>query len=141
MKNTFEKIFNKMNFKKKLKILIVDDNIHFCNALKFLIIDSFEDIIDTIKFSHSGDEFLEEIKNTWYDIVFMDINLPDKSGIEVAKEATAIYRNLYIVGLSFHSEMKYIIQMIEAGARNYITKDEINKEVLKKILEKEYYLI
>lgn len=130
-----------MNYIKKFKVLIVDDNLHFCNALKFLILDTFENKIEKIDFVHSGEEFLEVIKTTWYDVIFMDINLPGKNGIEVTQEATSIYRNLYIIGLSFHSEMKYIIQMIEAGARNYITKDEINKEVLEKIFEKEYYIV
>jgi len=141
MNNSFDKLLKKMNFNKKFKILIVDDNIHFCNALKFLILDSFYNKIDTINFVHTAEEFFNEIKSKYYDIIFMDINLPDRSGIDVTKEVTSIYRNLYIVGISFHNEMKYIIQMIEAGARNYITKDEINKEVIEKILEKDYYPI
>ena len=123
---------------KKLKVLIVDDNPHFCNALKFMLYDSFEDRIESIAVVNDGTECLKELKNKIYDIVFMDINMPKMNGIVATKEATVLYRNLVIIAISFHSEMKFIIQMIEAGARSYIIKDEINKESLERALSIEY---
>jgi DNA-binding NarL/FixJ family response regulator len=123
---------------KKLKVLIVDDNPHFCNALKFMLLDSFEDRIESIAVVYDGTECLKELKNKIYDIVFMDINMPKMNGIVATKEATFLYRNLVIIAISFHSEMKFIIQMIEAGARSYIIKDEINKETLERALSIEY---
>lgn len=123
---------------KKQKILIADDNPHFAKALKFMLIDSFQDQIDEITIVKDGDECLEELNNKIYDTVFMDINMPKMSGIEATREATQLYRNIIIIAVSFHSEMKYIIQMIEAGARSYIIKDEISKETLEKALAIEY---
>ena len=123
---------------KKLKVLIVDDNPHFCNALKFMLLDSFEEKIDAITIANDGDECLKELKNKLYDVVFMDINMPKVNGIDATREATVLYRNLIVIAISFHSEMKFIVQMIEAGARSYIIKDEINKETLEKALAIEY---
>ncbi len=123
---------------KKLKVLVVDDNPHFCNALKFMLLDSFEDKIETITIANDGEECLKELKNKLYDVVFMDINMPKINGIDTTREATVLYRNLIIIAISFHSEMKFIVQMIEAGARSYIIKDEINKESLEKALAIEY---
>ncbi len=123
---------------KKLKVLIVDDNPHFCNALKFMLFDSFEDRIEFIEIVGDGEECLKELKNNIYDIVFMDINMPKMNGIATTREATALYRNLVIIAVSFHSEMKFVVQMIEAGARSYIIKDEINKESLDRALAIEY---
>ena len=123
---------------KKHKILIADDNPHFSKALKFMILDSFHDQVDTIQIVRSGEECLRELTENMYDVVFMDINMPGKNGIEVTKEITQLYRNLIIIAVSFHSDMKYVIQMIEAGARTYIIKDEINKESLEKALAIEY---
>jgi DNA-binding NarL/FixJ family response regulator len=68
----------------------------------------------------------------------MDINMPNMNGIETTRQATILYRNLIVVAISFHSEMKYVVQMIEAGARSYIIKDEINRESLEKALSIEY---
>jgi DNA-binding NarL/FixJ family response regulator len=123
---------------KKQKILIADDNPHFSKALKFMLLDSFQDQVEEIKIVKDGDECLSELNMRIYDTVFMDINMPKVGGIEATREATQAYRNLVIIAVSFHSEMKYIIQMIEAGARSYIIKDEISKETLEKALAIEY---
>lgn len=123
---------------KKQKILIADDNPHFSKALKFMLLDSFNDQVDEINIVKDGDECLSELNNRIYDTVFMDINMPKMSGIEATKAASQSYRNIVIIAVSFHSEMKYIVQMIEAGARSYIIKDEINKETLEKALSIEY---
>lgn len=123
---------------KKQKILIADDNPHFSKALKFMILDSFHEQIDSIQIVRSGEECLRELSENMYDVVFMDINMPGKNGIEVTKEIAQLYRNLIIIAVSFHSDMKYVVQMIEAGARTYIIKDEINKESLEKALSIEY---
>ncbi|NBC84274.1 MAG: response regulator [Bacteroidetes bacterium] len=120
---------------KKLKVLIVDDNPHFINALKFMLIDNFNGKIDTISTASNGEEALNLLEKNVFDTVFMDINMPVKNGIEATKEASSLYRNLIIVAVSFHSEMKYVVQMIEAGARSYIIKDEISAEALEKALE------
>ena len=123
---------------KKQKILIADDNPHFAKALKFMLLDSFQEQIEEIGIVKDGSQCLTELNNKLYDTVFMDINMPKLNGIEATREATQIYRNLVIIAVSFHSEMKYIVQMIEAGARSYIIKDEINKETLDKALAIEY---
>jgi DNA-binding NarL/FixJ family response regulator len=64
--------------------------------------------------------------------------MPKKNGIDATREATQLYRNLVIIAVSFHSEMKYVVKMIEAGARSYIIKDEINRDSLEKALSLEY---
>jgi DNA-binding NarL/FixJ family response regulator len=123
---------------KKQKVLIADDNPHFAKALKFMLLDSFKDRIEDIVTVKDGDECLQELNRRIYDMVFMDINMPGLNGIDTTREATILYRNLVIVAVSFHSEMKYVVQMIEAGARSYIIKDEINRESLEKALSIEY---
>ena len=123
---------------KKLKILIVDDNPHFISALRYMITDLFEERVDSISEAHDGAECLSILRNKVYDLVFMDINMPGKGGVEATREATRMYRNLIVIAVSFHSEMKYIIEMIEAGARTYLIKDEICKESLQKAMSIEY---
>jgi DNA-binding NarL/FixJ family response regulator len=123
---------------KKLKILIVDDNPHFINALKYMITDLFEERVESISEAYDGAECLTMLKQKVFDLVFMDINMPGTGGVEATREATRLYRNLIVIAVSFHSEMKYIIQMIEAGARTYLIKDEICKESLEKAISIEY---
>jgi DNA-binding NarL/FixJ family response regulator len=123
---------------KKLKILIVDDNPHFVNALRFMLMDYFEDRIESISTASDGQDCMMQLRSRVCDFVFMDINMPNINGIEATRQATILYRNLIVIAVSFHSEMKYVVQMIEAGARSYIIKDEISHESLEKALAIEY---
>ena len=123
---------------RKNRVLIADDNPHFAKALKFMLLDSFQDRIEDIIVVKDGQDCLSELNRKIYDLVFMDINMPKINGIDATRQATTLYRNLVIVAVSFHSEMKYVVQMIEAGARSYIIKDEICPDSLKKALSIEY---
>lgn len=123
---------------RKQKVLIADDNPHFAKALKFMLLDSFNERVEDIVTVKDGEECLTELNKKIYDMVFMDINMPKVSGIDATRKATSLYRNLIIIAVSFHSEMKYVVQMIEAGARSYIIKDEICKDSLEKALSIEY---
>jgi len=118
--------------------LIVDDNPHFVNALRFMLLDFFEDKIDTIFTASDGQDCLNQLKTRVCDFIFMDINMPKLNGIDTTRQVSMLYRNIIIVAVSFHSEMKFVVQMIEAGARSYIIKDEISKETLEKALSIEY---
>jgi two-component system, NarL family, response regulator DegU len=123
---------------RKQKVLIADDNAHFAKALKFMLLDSFDERIEDITIVKDGDECISELNEQLYDMVFMDINMPKKNGIDATREATQLYRNLVVIAVSFHSEMKYVVRMIEAGARSYIIKDEISRDSLEKALSIEY---
>ena len=120
---------------KKQKILLVDDHKEFINAMKFLLMDTFEDQIEYIDIAHNGRQCLEKLEINIYDFIFMDIDMPVMNGIETTRLASNMYRDLNIIALSFHSDMKYIVKMIEAGARSYIIKEEINKNTLNNLME------
>lgn len=119
---------------RKQRLLLVDDNPHFLNAMKFMLEDHFSEKIAEIFTANNGQECLNTLNEKMIDMVFMDINMPVMDGIVATREATRQFRDLKIIAVSFHSEMKYIIQMIEAGARNYIIKEEISPEILEKVL-------
>jgi YesN/AraC family two-component response regulator len=120
---------------KKLNILLVDDNKHFLQALKYMVEESSNEKIDRIYQANNGVEALSILKKQHVDVVFMDIEMPEMNGIEATKKATELNRFLTIIALSFHQEMEYVMQMLEAGARNYIIKEDINTETLKRVFD------
>lgn len=120
---------------KKLNILLVDDNKHFLQALKYMVEESSREKIDKIYQASNGQEALNILKKQHVDVVFMDIEMPEMNGIETTKKATEFNRFLTIIALSFHQEMEYVMQMLEAGARNYIIKEDINTETIKRVFD------
>lgn len=120
---------------KKLNILLVDDNNHFRQALKYMVEESSKERIDKIYQANNGNEALTILKKQHVDVVFMDIEMPEMNGIEATRKATEFNRFLTIIALSFHQEMEYVMQMLEAGARNYIIKEDINTETLKRVFD------
>jgi YesN/AraC family two-component response regulator len=120
---------------KKFKILLVDDNKHFLKAFRFLLEDTYPDRIDSIDEAMNGRQCLEILEREVIDIVFMDIDMPVMDGVTATKKINEQYRDVKIIAVSFHDEMEHIQQMIEAGARNYLIKEEINRNSLKRVFD------
>jgi len=119
-----------------MNILIVDDNKRFTEALKFMIQEHFADRVNEIFIAYSGAECLSVLLKKSIDIVFMDKEMPGMDGVETTKKAVDMYRDIKIIAVSFHSELQDITRMLEAGARNYIIKEEITPEIINKCLTK-----
>jgi len=122
--------------KNNIKILIADDNKHFRNAFKYILLDAFEDKIEAVFFAENGQECLDILGENIVDILFLDIEMPVMNGIETAKTVSEKYRGVTIIALSFHEEMAYVRQMIDAGARYYIIKEDMSKKQINNLFEK-----
>lgn len=110
-----------------MDILLVDDHKLFRNGLKMLL-----DIIPGFNVTgeaSSGKEFLEKIRTEEYEIVFLDIEMPDINGINAAKQAMLINPNLKIITLTMYGEEEYLDQMIQAGAKGFLLKNSDIQEV------------
>ena len=118
---------------KKYTILLVDDNKHFLEAFKFKLNEVLENKIQTIDTALNGLECIAAIDKKAYDYVFMDIDMPLMNGIEATKKIADKFRYINVIAVSFHNDMEVIQEMIEAGARNYLIKEEINSSNLKRI--------
>ncbi|MDA3865672.1 MAG: response regulator [Salinivirgaceae bacterium] len=108
------------------KILIVDDNHHFSKALSYLLKDIYGDRIQFIRAVSNGQEAVEITKKESFDIIFMDADMPVMNGIEATRQIIDKNRFVIVVAVSFHQEMEYIQEMLEAGARTYIIKEDMD---------------
>ncbi len=113
-----------------MNILIVDDNKQFRGAFRYIIEENFTDKFEELYEAENGAECLEIIREKAVDIVFMDKQMPVMDGIEATKKIVDNYRNIRIIAVSFHSEFEDIKSMLEAGARNYIIKEEITPKTI-----------
>jgi len=68
------------------------------------------------------------------DIILMDINLPDKSGIELCAEVKSKYAGIHVIGLSSFNQQSFIQKMMDNGASGYVLKNA-TKEELKEAID------
>ncbi len=110
-----------------MKILLVDDHNLFRNGLKMLL-DTLHGYEVTGEASN-GKEFLEIILKNDYDIVFLDIEMPEINGIEAARRAIEYKPDLKIITLSMYGDEEYYDQMVDAGAKGFLLKNTNLQEV------------
>ena len=110
-----------------MEILLVDDHTLFRNGLKMLL-DTLSGYKVTGEASN-GKEFLELIKIHDYDIVFLDIEMPEINGIEAARRAIELKPDLKIITLSMYGDEEYYDQMVDAGAKGFLLKNTNLQEV------------
>lgn len=67
------------------------------------------------------------------DVILMDINLPDKSGIDLCKDVKEKYPGIFIVGLSTFNQQSFIQKMMDNGASGYILKNATLEELVEAI--------
>jgi DNA-binding NtrC family response regulator len=85
---------------------------------------------------HSGEECMDKISlfNFKPDIILLDYGLPNRNGIEVMEFVKKIYPEISIIFLSGQSDTHIVVDALQKGAFDYITKDKHTKEnVLNKI--------
>ncbi len=101
-----------------LKVLVVDDNI--LNQLILVKILSKKNIVaDT---ASTGDEALDNCNQKQYDLIFMDVHMPDKDGFEVVKQIRKTDTESIILGLSADVTKHAIEYGISIGMNDYLTK-------------------
>jgi len=110
-----------------MEILLVDDHTLFRNGLKMLL-DTLPGY-DVTGEASNGREFLELIHRHDYDIVFLDIEMPEIGGIEAAGKALELKPDLKIITLSMYGDEEYYDQMVDAGAKGFLLKNTNLQEV------------
>ena len=117
-------------FLKSLKILLVEDEEKLSLLLKDAIGDSFHSFL----LAKDGVQGLEIYKRVSPDIVITDIMMPNKTGLEMAKEIKSINPNSNIIILSAFSEVDKLLSAIDIGVIKYFIKPFDPDDLLEYIL-------
>lgn len=116
---------------KKIKVLLVDDHQIVRDGIKALIED--DPSIEIIGEAASGDELEAILSKDRPDIILLDINLPDTTGIELTKKICEQDPDIRILILSMHMSEEFICNAIEAGAKGYLPKTTSQDELINAI--------
>lgn len=83
----------------------------------------------------SGEEALTAVRREPWDLLVLDVALPDKHGLEVLKEVKLLRPSIRVIMLSLYPEREFALRAIKAGASGYLTKDRSPSELVKAVEE------
>lgn len=111
-----------------IRLLLIDDHAVVRTGLRMLL--ESEADIEIAGEAGTAAEGLTAAAALSPDVVLMDIGLPDRSGIEAAREIKARAPSTAIVALTIHEDEEYFFKMLEAGASGYVPKRAAPEELV-----------
>lgn len=117
----------------KASIFIVDDH--------YMVIEGIRSLLQNVKgidwmgHATNAESCIAFLKQQLPDVILMDINLPDQSGIDLCKAVRTKYPSVFVLGLSTFNQQAFIRNMLDNGASGYILKNATREELLNAISE------
>ncbi len=115
-----------------VRILIADDHKIIRDGLKTLI--DKEVGMEVIAEAENGRETVRLVQKLRPNVVIMDVSMPDMNGIDATRKITE-GSGVRVIALSMHSDRRYVLGMLEAGASGYVLKDCAFDELAKAICQ------
>ena len=106
-----------------LRTMTVEDNLPFREMFKGNLASEFPsmEIIEAA----NGEEAFKRLSSNPVDLVFMDIRLPGKNGLELTRKIKAKYKDVTVAMLTSYESAEYREAAARCGADCYITKDSM----------------
>ena len=116
------------------KVLLVDDEYMITEGLKRLIpFDKWD--MEVVATANHADDALDYVREHPVDIVISDVNMPDKTGLEMIGEMKELLPNAYYILLSGYQEFDYVKKAMNLNVVDYLIKP-VDKVELERLLEK-----
>jgi two-component system response regulator HydG len=103
--------------KDKKSILIVDDDIAHRTMLRILLGWQYE-----ISEAECGSEAINEVQKTPFDLVLMDVCMPEISGVEALEKIRTFNPKIQVIMMTAYSSNETAAEALEKGAYDYLTK-------------------
>jgi len=104
-----------------IKILIADDHKIFREGLRALI--EKQPGMEVIEEVENGRKAVQLVRDLLPDVIIMDIAMPNLNGIEATRQIVAKIPSVKVIALSMHSDKRFVVEMLKAGASGYLLKD------------------
>ena len=114
-----------------IKVFIVDDHYMVIEGIRSLLQN--EKGVDWVGHATNASSCLAFLQQQQPDVILMDINLPDKSGIDLCKEVKERYPSVFIIGLSTFNQQSFLQKMNDNGASGYVLKNATQAELMEAI--------
>jgi len=105
---------------KKIRVLIVDDHTLVRDGIRALL--ALVADIEVVGEASNGKEALEKTKELSPDVVLMDLAMPVMGGLEATRRIRREYAQVKVLALTQYDDSEYVVPIIQAGARGFVTK-------------------
>jgi len=125
----------------RTKIILADDHKIIREGLRSLI--EKQPDMEVIAEAQDGLMTVSLVQKLQPDVVIMDIGMPEMNGIDATTKITTEYKTVKVIALSMHSDRRFVMQMLKAGAAGYLLKDSAFEELVSAIhavITKQHYL-
>lgn len=116
-----------------INILVVDDHALIRKGIK-LLLEGRADMRVTGE-AETGVQAINMLRTGDFDLVLLDISLPDKNGMDVLKQIKAEQPSVKTIVLSMHPEEQYGLRAMKAGAAGFINKQTAPEQLISAILK------
>lgn len=107
---------------KKIRVLMIDDHPIVRSGIRMLLEKAGN--IEVVGEADRGDDAVGLLKRLNPDVLLLDMEMPGKTGVEVAREVEAAHLPVRVLALSAHDDEEYIMNLLANGAAGYLTKEE-----------------
>ena len=111
-----------------INILIADDHTIVRKGLKQILAETPDMVVADE--ASNGQEVLEKVRKSNFDVVLLDISMPGRSGLDILKELKSERPKLPVLVLSMYPEEQYAVRVLRAGAAGYLTKESAPDELV-----------
>ncbi|MCM3584488.1 response regulator transcription factor [Mesobacillus maritimus] len=110
-----------------IQIVIAEDQRMMLGALGSLL--NLEDDMEVVGKAHNGEEAIELVKKLQPDVCIMDIEMPEKTGLEAAEEIKLLPFDCKVIILTTFARTGYFQRALKAGVKGYLLKDSPSEEL------------
>jgi two-component system, NarL family, invasion response regulator UvrY len=114
-----------------IRILIADDHAIVRAGLKQFIADHAD--MQVAAEAATGTEAIAAVRAQEFDVVLLDISMPDKNGIDTLKTIKHVRPELPVLMLSAYAEDQYAVNLLRAGAAGYLNKEAASSQLVSAI--------
>jgi two-component system invasion response regulator UvrY len=113
------------------RVLIADDHAVVRAGLRQFLVEDRS--IREVGEAATGQQTLDRLRAGGWDLLILDINMPDRSGLDILKHVRSGFPDTRILVLSGFPERQYALNVLRAGASGYLAKDSAAEELMKAV--------
>lgn len=111
-----------------IRVLLVDDHPVVRTGIRTLLETASD--IEVVAEASGGEEVFTLLERLTPDILLLDMEMPDLSGVEVAARLKRANRAVRVLALSAYDDEEYIHNLLQSGAAGYLTKEEAAESII-----------